>query len=132
MPPLIAWALGAIGAALAAKLLSDAHKKANDDLEALRREPRLHPGIQRAIEVADGSVDGWQLVWGAARSAMSHGAKVLTYHRVTRIEREGGRVSAVLCRDEKGGEDVRINCTFVLNCAGPWAGQIAEMAGAAM
>ena len=98
--------------------------------EALRREPRLHPGIQRAIEVADGSVDGWQLVWGAARSAMSHGAKVLTYHRVTRIEREGGRVSAVLCRDEKGGEDVRIECSFVLNCAGPWAGQIAAMAGA--
>ncbi|HWJ99304.1 MAG TPA: hypothetical protein VNR41_01205 [Xanthobacteraceae bacterium] len=40
MPPLIAWALGAIGAALAAKLLSDAHKKANEDLEAVRREPK--------------------------------------------------------------------------------------------
>lgn len=98
--------------------------------EALRREPRLDPRIQRAIEVADGSVDGWQLVWGAARSAMAYGAKVLTYHRVTRIEREGDRVSAVLCRDEKGGEDVRIECTFVLNCAGPWAGQISAMAGA--
>ena len=98
--------------------------------EALRREPRLDPRIQRAIEVADGSVDGWQLIWGAARSAMAHGAQVLTYHRVTRIEREGDRVSAVLCRDEKGGQDVRIDCTFVLNCAGPWAGQIAEMAGA--
>ena len=98
--------------------------------EALRREPRLDPRIQRAIEVADGSVDGWQLVWGAARSAMAHGAKVLTYHRVTKIERDGDRVAAVICRDEKGGEDVRITCTFVLNCAGPWAGQIAEMAGA--
>jgi hypothetical protein len=40
MPPLIAWALGAIGAALAAKVLSDAHKKANEDLEAVRREPK--------------------------------------------------------------------------------------------
>ena len=40
MPPLLAWAIGAIGAALAAKLLSDAHKKANEDLEALRREPK--------------------------------------------------------------------------------------------
>jgi len=98
--------------------------------EALRREPRLDPRIQRAIEVQDGSVDGWQLVWGAARSAMAHGARVLTYHRVTRIERDGDRVAAVLCRDEKGGEDVRIDCSFVLNCAGPWAGQIAAMAGA--
>lgn len=98
--------------------------------EALRREPRLDPKIQRVIEVQDGSVDGWQLVWGAARSAMAHGAQVLTYHRVVKIERDGDRVAAVICRDEKGREDVRIDCTFVLNCGGPWAGQIAEMAGA--
>ena len=98
--------------------------------EALRREPRLDPRIKRAIEVADGSVDGWQLVWGAARSAEAHGAKILTYHRVVKIERDGDRVASVLCRDEKGGEDVRIDCTFVLNCAGPWAGQISAMAGA--
>ena len=40
MPPLLLWALGALGAAIGAKLLSDAHKKANEDLEALRREPK--------------------------------------------------------------------------------------------
>ena len=97
--------------------------------EALRREPRLNPGIKRAFEVQDGSVDGWQMVWGAARSAISYGAEVLTYHRVTSIVRDGDRVSAVMCRDEKHGEDVQIDCTFVINCAGAWAGQIAGMAG---
>ena len=97
--------------------------------EALKSEPRINPGIKRAIEVQDGSVDGWQLVWGAARSAQAHGAQVLTYHKVTRIERDGGQVSAVYCTDLKNGEDVRIDCSFVLNCAGPWAGQIADMAG---
>jgi len=40
MPPLVLWALGALGAALAAKLLSEAHRKANEDLEAVRREPK--------------------------------------------------------------------------------------------
>lgn len=97
--------------------------------EALRREPLLNPGILRAIEVEDGSVDGWQLVWGAARSAQAYGAEVLTYHKVVGIEREGDRVSAVLARDVKKGEDVRIDCGFVLNCAGPWAGQVAAFAG---
>ncbi|WP_040161499.1 anaerobic glycerol-3-phosphate dehydrogenase subunit GlpA [Nigerium massiliense] len=97
--------------------------------EALRREPRLNPGIFRAIEVQDASVDGWQLVWGAARSAIEHGGQVLTYHRVTGIEHDGDQVRAVFCRDEKGGEDVQIDCQFVLNCAGPWAGQITRMAG---
>ncbi len=95
----------------------------------LRREPRINPGIVRAIEVDDATVDGWQLVWGAARSAKAYGAQVLTYHRVTSIERDGDRVAAVLCRDEKAGQDVRIDCGFVLNCAGPWAGQVAAMAG---
>jgi hypothetical protein len=40
MPPTLLWAIGAVAAALAAKLLSDAHKKANEDLDALRREPK--------------------------------------------------------------------------------------------
>ncbi|MEA4944461.1 MAG: anaerobic glycerol-3-phosphate dehydrogenase subunit GlpA [Propionicimonas sp.] len=96
--------------------------------QALRTEPRLNPRIKRAIEVQDGSVDGWQLVWGAARSAQAYGAQVLTYHQVTKIERDGGQVAAVYCTDLKDGEEVRIDCTFVLNCAGPWAGQIAAMA----
>lgn len=95
--------------------------------EALKREPRLDPGLKRAFEVNDGSVDGWQMVWGAIRSAQAYGAQVLTYHRVTNIEREGDRVSAVIVHDERGGEDIRIECAFVLNCGGPWAGQIAAM-----
>lgn len=97
--------------------------------EALRREPRLNPGIFRAIEVQDGSVDGWQLVWGAASSAIEHGGQVLTYHPVTRIEHDGDQVKAVFCYDQKGGEDVQIDCRFVLNCAGPWAEGITHMAG---
>ncbi len=98
--------------------------------EALRNEPRLNPGISRAIEVRDGTVDGWQLVWGAANSARHYGAEILTYHRVTKIETADGHVTAVRCIGEKTGEEVVIDCNFVLNCAGPWAGQIAAMAGA--
>lgn len=98
--------------------------------EALRNEPRLNRRILRAIEVEDGTVDGWQLVWGAANSAKAYGAQVLTYHRVTKIDTADGQVTAVHCTDLKSGEDVLIECGFVLNCAGPWAGQIAAMAGA--
>lgn len=95
--------------------------------EALAREPRLDPRIKRAFEVEDGTVDGWQMVWGAIRSAEAYGAKILTYHRVVSIDREGDRVSAVVVHDERGGEDLRVECGFVVNCGGPWAGQIAAM-----
>ena len=43
--------------------------------EALRREPRLHPGISRAFTVPDAALDAWKLVWGCARSAQEHGAR---------------------------------------------------------
>ena len=97
--------------------------------EALRREPRLNPGITRAIEVADASVDGWQLVWGAVNSAKAYGAQVLTYHPVTKIDVADGAVRAVHCHDQRGGDEVVIECSFVLNCAGPWAGRVTELTG---
>lgn len=96
--------------------------------EALRREPRLNPGIKRAFAVQDGTVDGWQMVWGAAHSAMDHGAKVLPYHGVTKIMRDGDQVTGVLCTDMKTGEQVQIDTRFAINAGGPWAGQIAHMA----
>ncbi len=74
--------------------------------EALRREPRLNPGIFRAIEVDDATVDGWQLVWGAVNSAKQYGATVLTYHPVRRIEVRDGAVRAVVCHDQRADEDV--------------------------
>lgn len=96
--------------------------------EAFKREPRLDPGLKRAFEVLDGSVDGWQMTWGAIRSAQAYGAEILTYHRVEKIEREDDRISAVVVHDLRSGEDLRIECSFVLNCGGPWAGKIAALA----
>lgn len=98
--------------------------------EALTLEPRLNPGIQRAFQVEDGSVDGWGMVWGCVESAREYGGRTLTYHRVTKIENEDGQVSQVVCTNEKTGEEVRINCRAAINAGGPWAGQIAQMAGA--
>ena len=37
-----------------------------DVAEALRREPRLNPGIRRAFEVPDASIDAWKTVWALA------------------------------------------------------------------
>jgi len=97
--------------------------------EALKREPRLNRGITRAIQVSDGSVDGWRLVWGAARGAQAYGAQILTYHQVTSIIVEDGKVTGVTCLDRGSDEEVRIAAGFVINAGGPWAGQVASLAG---
>jgi glycerol-3-phosphate dehydrogenase len=97
--------------------------------EALRREPRLHPGISRAFTVPDASLDPWKLVWSCARSAQEHGAQILLYHRVVGLERDGDRVTGVVVSNDLSGEEVRIRTDVVVNAAGAWAGEIAEMAG---
>ena len=97
--------------------------------EALRREPRLDPAISRAFTVPDASIDAWKLVWGCARSAQEHGARILPYHRVLDLERLDGKVVGALVRDEVAGEDVRIRAEVVVNAAGAWAGHIAELGG---
>ncbi len=96
--------------------------------EALAHEPRINPGISRAFEVQDASVDAWKLLWGNAASARAHGATVLTYHWVTEILRDGDRVAGAVARDDRGGEEVRIEAAFTVNAAGIWAGEIADMA----
>ncbi len=47
MPPVIAWALGAIGAIALAKLLAAAGRKVNAELDDIRGEERLQ---ERPIE----------------------------------------------------------------------------------
>ena len=97
--------------------------------ELRRREPRLHAEISRAFTVPDAALDPWKLVWGCARSAQEHGAQILLYHRVLALEQDGGRVTGALVRNELTGEEVRIHADVVINAAGAWAGQIAELAG---
>jgi glycerol-3-phosphate dehydrogenase len=100
-----------------------------DVAEALRREPRLNPGIRRAFTVPDASIDAWKTVWSFARGAAAHGARILTYHRVTGLHRTGDAITGARLRNERTGEDVDIDAGFVLNASGAWAAQICHMAG---
>jgi glycerol-3-phosphate dehydrogenase len=97
--------------------------------EALRREPRLNPGISRAFAVPDAAMDAWKTVWSCARSAEEYGGRVLTYHRLLELVSSDGRVAGALVRNELTGEELRIHAGIVVNASGAWAGQIAAMAG---
>ena len=97
--------------------------------EALRREPRLNPGIKRAFAVPDASIDVWKLRVGAAPAArQEHGARVLPYHRVRRARTAtatrvtGARAARRAHRRGRSRSQARVH----VNAAGAWAGQIAE------
>jgi glycerol-3-phosphate dehydrogenase len=95
--------------------------------EALRREPRLNPRITRAFVVPDATVDAWKTVWTCARSATEHGARILPYHEVIAVTRDGDQVTGIIARGP-GGEQVQIRAQVTVNASGAWAGRIAAMA----
>ena len=97
--------------------------------EALRREPRLNPRIRRAFAVPDASIDSWKLVWGCARGAEQHRARILPYHPVTALIRDADRVTGARLRDLDSGDEVEVRAECVVNAAGAWSGQIARLAG---
>jgi glycerol-3-phosphate dehydrogenase len=95
--------------------------------EALRREPRLNRRISRALVVPDATADAWKTVWTCARSAMEYGAKILPYHEVIAVTRDGDQVTGVIARGQDGA-DVQIRAQVTVNASGAWAGRIAAMA----
>ena len=97
--------------------------------KALAREPRLNPGITRAFFVQDGSIDVWKTVWTLAHGARAHGGRILTYHKVTGILREDGRVLGARVVDRASGDELTIEARMTINASGAWAAQIAHLAG---
>jgi glycerol-3-phosphate dehydrogenase len=76
----------------------------------------------RAFEYSDGWCDDSRLVVLNARGAKQRGATVLTYHPLTRAERDGH-----LWRLEAGGRPYRARA--LVNAAGPGVGGVIEAAG---
>ncbi len=96
---------------------------------ALRDEPRLNPRIRRAFRVQDGSIDSWKMISALLRGAQAHGATVLLYHKVVRVIRQGNRVEGAVMEDQRTGEEVLVQAGCVVNAAGAWSGQVAQLAG---
>jgi glycerol-3-phosphate dehydrogenase len=100
-----------------------------DPAVALREEPRLNPDVSRVFRVPDGNIDVWKTVWALARGAQERGARVLPYHAVVAIHRDGDTVTGARLRGAHTGEELDVEARVTVNASGAWAGDIAELAG---
>lgn len=96
--------------------------------EALRQEPLLNPNCRRVFVVPDGSVETWEACESLVDSAAEYGAETLLYHKVIDLLTEQKRVTGAVVRNVLTGEEITIECDLVVNAAGAWGGQIANMA----
>jgi sarcosine oxidase, subunit beta len=71
----------------------------------------------------DGHCSPESVVYGYARGARSHGARVYTGTAVHSVTCEGTQITAVCA------QDMVIKTNVIVNCAGAWSPQIAQMVG---
>ena len=86
--------------------------------------PLLKPGVAAAGFLEPGALDldTNALLQGFLRNVRSNGAAIRTGASITRIERETGGWRLV-------AGDIEITCPIIVDAAGAWADQVAELAG---
>jgi len=99
---------------------------------ALAEEPMLTPEAVRVFRTPDAACDSFDALHALARGIHAAGGIVRARHRVESLIVEGSHVRGAQVYDERTGESVEIRAEMVVNAAGPWAGQIAAMAGIAL
>ena len=95
-----------------------------DGGEIRERVPGVADAVEEGFAVPDGVVYPSRLAAATAASAREHGAQIWTDAAVTGIDADG---DAVTVHVEGGSEVV---AETVVNAAGPWAGEVASLAGA--
>lgn len=99
--------------------------------QALRIEPNLNPALRTAIVIPDGTFDPLRLALSFAATAKTNGAEFRTYCEVTKLILDGsGAVSGIEIWERNTDRRTEIRGDIVINATGPWAGEVAAMAGA--
>lgn len=94
--------------------------------ELLEMEPNLNPEVKGGLWIPRESIiDPFILVQALAENANANGVEFLLNTRVTGIKTEKGKVKSVVTTGEE------IETKYVINCAGLYCDEIAEMVGKA-
>ncbi len=92
-------------------------------------EPFLNPRALATVQVPDGVFEPFRFCLAFLATARLHGAVVCRYNLVTEIICSGRSVTGVKVMDYRTGKTEILGTDLVVNAAGPWAEDIAAMAG---
>lgn len=100
--------------------------------EAREVEPGLSERIEGALSTDEPGVNPFRLTVLNVLSAAAHGAVVRNHARVTAIWQVTRGVWQVHVRDALTGQEEVVEAPYVVNAAGPWAPQVAALAGVSL
>jgi glycerol-3-phosphate dehydrogenase len=92
-------------------------------------EPFLNPRALAAVQVPDGVFEPYRFCLAFLATARLNGAIIRTHHEVTDLICSGQSVMGVKVKNFRTGKSETLGADLVINAAGPWAGNIAAMAG---
>jgi len=113
-------------------LLAGGHRLGHTTLLAPGEALALAPGLQRralagAVRYWDGQFDDARLAVALARSAIAHGAAVVTRCAAVDLEHSNGHISGVIVEDREGGARHRLETRCVVNACGVWVDAVRRM-----
>lgn len=97
--------------------------------QALELEPHLNPKLLTAIRVPDGVFDPFHFSLAFLATAKLNGAVVYTYTEVIDFVWSGRSITGVKVLDRRTKKESVLGADLVINAAGPWGGEIGQMAG---
>jgi glycerol-3-phosphate dehydrogenase len=97
--------------------------------DALRIEPGLNPDLLAAVRIPDGVFDPYRFTLSFIATARKNGATFLPFTEVVGIEHASGKVRV---HHKANNQVAKIDCDAIINAAGPWAPQVAELAGVSL
>jgi len=97
--------------------------------KALKMEPSLNPSVLAVLQVPDGVFDPLRLGLSFAASARLHGADFRPYHEVENFIISGNsKIQSVQVTDRTKRKSYTLECDYVINASGAWAGKMAQLA----
>jgi glycerol-3-phosphate dehydrogenase len=101
--------------------------------EALALEPNINPQVQAAVRVPDGVFEALRFCLSFLATARKNGADIRPYTEVLDMLKDGqGNVKGVQVRNRVSNEVYDIHADIVVSATGPWAEDVAAMAGASV
>ncbi|MFO0893537.1 MAG: glycerol-3-phosphate dehydrogenase/oxidase [Phycisphaerales bacterium] len=90
--------------------------------------PNVHlDGLLGGTEYHDGQFDDARMAVALARTAVEHGAALVTRCRVTGLLREAGRVVGAEFVDQLTGRSGRVRARVTMNATGIWSDEVRRM-----
>ncbi len=96
---------------------------------ALEMEPFLNPNALATVQVPDGVFEPFRFCLSFLATARMNGAVVRRYNEVTEIICPGKGVTGLKVKNYLTGKTEILGADLVVNASGPWAGDVAAMAG---